>query len=181
MSRSAEVNAPHDAARDLLDAARGGSVEDFGTLIAGLRDYLLLVANRELTPNVRAKISASDVVQETFIQAQRKIAAFEGGTTGELLACLRGILLTKIQVAEQRYIGVQARDVRREVELDARAHRPVANQRYSINGNRPVDTRSSRSGQPPLTKCWGACRANTSECCGCAIGSNSRSMKSPSR
>ncbi len=121
MSRSAEVNAPQDAVRELLDTARAGSAEDFGTLIAGLRDYLLLVANRELTPNVRAKISASDVVQETFIQAQRKIAAFEGGTTGELLAWLRGILLNKIQVAEQRYIGVQARDVRREVELNARS------------------------------------------------------------
>ncbi|HEY4310077.1 MAG TPA: sigma-70 family RNA polymerase sigma factor [Pirellulales bacterium] len=118
MHRPASGNLSGTNGRDPIEAARAGSIEDFGALVSGLRDYLLFVANRELTPDLRAKISPSDVLQETFIQAQRKIADFAGSSEGELLAWLRGILLNKIQVAEQRYISAQARDVRREVFLD---------------------------------------------------------------
>jgi RNA polymerase sigma-70 factor, ECF subfamily len=118
MNRPASGNLSSTNGGDPIEAARAGSIEDFGALVSGLRDYLLFVANRELTPDLRAKISPSDVLQETFIQAQRKIADFAGSSEGELLAWLRGILLNKIQVAEQRYFSVQARDVRREVFLD---------------------------------------------------------------
>lgn len=113
-----KLRAPLVDLADPFEAARQGSVEQFGALVGGLRDYLLLVAHRELSPELRAKVSPSDVLQETFLIAQRKMASFEGASEEELLAWLRGILLNKIHSAEQRYLGAQARDVRREVLLD---------------------------------------------------------------
>jgi RNA polymerase sigma-70 factor (ECF subfamily) len=101
-----------------LDAARAGSVVELGILLSSFRSYLLCVANRELTGDVRAKLAPSDVVQDTFLQAQRKIADFKGGTESELLAWLRSILFNKIQLAQRTYHRTQARDVRRERSLD---------------------------------------------------------------
>jgi RNA polymerase sigma-70 factor, ECF subfamily len=118
MERSAELRSVDAELPDPFDAARQGSVEHLGALVAGLRDYLLLVANRELTAELRAKVSPSDVLQETFLIAQRKIASFEGKSDAELLAWLRAILLNKIQTVQQKFLGVQARDVRREVLID---------------------------------------------------------------
>ena len=166
MSRSAEVNAPDDAVRDLLDTARAGSVEDFGRLIAGLHDYLLLVANRELTPNVLRQ-------NQRLGRCTRNLHSGAAQDRG----LRRG--------HDQRTTGLAARhpleqDPSGRTTVHRRAsatyavklystpgtHRPVAKKRYWIDGNRQVGTRSSRSGQPPLTKCWGACRANTRGCCG---------------
>ncbi len=121
MESAASVRADSSVQHDPFDAARNGSMEQFGALVAGLRNYLLLVAHRELTPELRAKVSPSDVMQETFLLAQRKIASFEGRSEAELLAWLHGILINQVRTAQQRYFGVQARDVRREVVLDASA------------------------------------------------------------
>ena len=58
------------------------------------------------------------MLQETFLIAQCKMASFQGNSTEELLAWFCAILLNMIHAAQQKYIGVQARDVRREVLLD---------------------------------------------------------------
>ena len=39
------------------------------------RDYLLLVANEEIDPVLRAKEGASDLVQETFLQRSNEYRA----------------------------------------------------------------------------------------------------------
>ena len=53
-----------------LAAARTGSSEALGQALQACRGYLLLLAERELDPDLRAKGGASDVVQETFLEAQ---------------------------------------------------------------------------------------------------------------
>ena len=58
MERSAKLRAFDAEHPDPFEAARQGSVEHFGASVAGLRDYLLLVANRELTTELRARRSA---------------------------------------------------------------------------------------------------------------------------
>src|SRR5262252_7421230 len=80
-----------DAAR-WLGAARAGSTEALGQLLDGCRDYLCLVAERELDPDLRAKGGISDLVQETMLDAVRDFQQFGGTTEGELLAWLRCLL-----------------------------------------------------------------------------------------
>ena len=59
----------------LIAAARGGSHEALGTLLERCRDYLLLVAGREIGRDLQGKIGASDLVQETFVRRNRCLEA----------------------------------------------------------------------------------------------------------
>ncbi|HZL91841.1 MAG TPA: sigma-70 family RNA polymerase sigma factor [Pirellulaceae bacterium] len=81
---------------DLLASARGGSSQSLGSALDICRQYLLLVANRELDEQLQAKGGGSDLVQETFFEAQRDFAKFTGSTQDEMLAWLRRILLNNV-------------------------------------------------------------------------------------
>jgi RNA polymerase sigma-70 factor (ECF subfamily) len=102
-----------------LSAARAGSPEALGRALEACRAYLLLVAARELDPALRAKGGASDLVQQTFLEAQRDFAAFHGNSEAELLAWLRRLLLNNVANFSRAYRGTGKRDVGREVALGA--------------------------------------------------------------
>src|SRR5437764_1298683 len=107
---------PEDNAR-VLASARSGSAEALGRALETCRGYLLLVAERNLDPVLRAKGGASDLVQETFMEAQRDFAQFQGTTEAELLAGLRRMLLNNVGNFARRYRGTDKRAVGREVGL----------------------------------------------------------------
>lgn len=96
-----------------------GSREALGALLEGCRAYLLVLANESLGPELKRKEGASDLVQETFIQAQRHFEGFRGRTQPELLAWLRRILECQLSNARRRHHGTQMRDATRELPLDA--------------------------------------------------------------
>ena len=75
-----------------LAEARAGHDSAVGRLLEAARLYLLLVANRELPPDLRPKVGPSDLVQETLLRAHRHFGQFRGATEDELLAWLRQIL-----------------------------------------------------------------------------------------
>jgi RNA polymerase sigma-70 factor (ECF subfamily) len=117
---------PHPSADDVsqdvparLAAARAGSQEALGELLQTCRQYLLLVANSELDANLRVKVGASDLVQETFLEAQQAFGRFHGSSEEDLLAWLRCILVNNLTNYARRYRGTDKRDLRREVSLDA--------------------------------------------------------------
>lgn len=97
--------------------ARHGCSESLGHLAERCRQYLLLVANRELESALRGKIGASDVVQETLLTAQQIFSRFDGQTELQLRFWLRRILLHKLAHAERFYGGTAKRDVQREQRL----------------------------------------------------------------
>jgi RNA polymerase sigma-70 factor (ECF subfamily) len=98
----------------LLSAARAGSSEALGRVLIECREYLLLTADRKLDPELRRKASASDLVQETFLEAQRDFARFQGERTEELLAWLCQILHHNVANAARCYHGTEKRAVDRE-------------------------------------------------------------------
>ena len=85
------------------------------------RTYLLLVANREIGPDLKSKEGASDLVQEALLQAHRDQGKFVGRTETELRRWLRRILLHKIAHSVRRYRLVERRRVAREISLDSGA------------------------------------------------------------
>jgi RNA polymerase sigma-70 factor (ECF subfamily) len=95
-----------------------GDKDTFDELLATCRNYLLLVADAELDPNLRAKVGASDLVQETLLDAKRGREQFAGTTRSQLLAWLRGILVNKLCDAGRHYQGTQKRCLSREVSLE---------------------------------------------------------------
>lgn len=100
-------------------AFRGGDGEPFGQAMEACRQYLLLVANDEIGADLRTKTGASDVVQETFLQAQIVRDSFRGRTSAELLAWLRQILLNKVFNLGRHYRHTAKRRLGLEVRIDA--------------------------------------------------------------
>jgi RNA polymerase sigma-70 factor (ECF subfamily) len=79
-----------------LPAARAGDSEALGQVLEACRGYLLLIAQQELEPTLQAKGGASDLVQQTFLEAQRDFADFQGTTQEALLAWMRRMLLNNL-------------------------------------------------------------------------------------
>ena len=102
----------------LLDAAREGDVDARGELLEAYRSYLSLLARLEVGRRLQAKVDASDLVQETFLQAHRAFPDFRGTTEGEVLQWLRRILASRLSKTIRRYHGTQRRNVQLERELD---------------------------------------------------------------
>lgn len=108
-----------------LRAARAGSTAALGQLFESCHHYLLLVARQEMDPLLHAKGGASDLVQQTFLEAQRDFAQFSGQSEVELLAWLRQLLLHNIANFGRHYRTTAKREVEREITLgDASAVQP---------------------------------------------------------
>jgi RNA polymerase sigma-70 factor (ECF subfamily) len=108
-----------DAFAQRLASARIGSGEALGGLLETFRGYLLVVANQELDVDLQAKGGASDLVQETFLEAHRDFGQFHGGTEAELLAWLRRLLLNNVANFARGFRETAKRQVGREVPLGA--------------------------------------------------------------
>jgi RNA polymerase sigma-70 factor (ECF subfamily) len=107
-----------------LAAARAGSREALGQVLSQYHCYLLQVARRQLARDLQAKGDASDLVQETFLEAQRFFDRFDGHSGDELRAWLRCVLVHQTAKVGRRFRTTQKRRLAREVRLDA--CRPLA-------------------------------------------------------
>jgi RNA polymerase sigma-70 factor (ECF subfamily) len=113
------MSAPAPDIAACLVEARSGCLDALGPALEAYRQYLLGVAERELDSALRAKGGASDLVQETFLEAQRDFAQFQGASAAELQAWLRRLLLNNLANFTRLYRGTDKRDVGREVLLEA--------------------------------------------------------------
>ena len=110
---------PPDAdPQHLLALARTGGAA-LGPLLERYRQYLTLLARMEIGRTLRVKFGASDVVQETFLEAHRDFGGFRGTTPGELAAWLRTLLARNLANQVRRYRGTRRRDVRLEQGMAA--------------------------------------------------------------
>jgi RNA polymerase sigma-70 factor (ECF subfamily) len=81
------------------------------------RDYLLLLARAQLDPRWQAKVSPSDLVQQSLLEAHRDADQFHGQTDDELRAWLRRILAHNLANVA-RDLSRQRRDVAAERSLE---------------------------------------------------------------
>jgi RNA polymerase sigma-70 factor (ECF subfamily) len=100
-----------------IEAARRGSGEALGRLLEECRRYLQWLANQQVPAAIQAKGGASDLVQETFLEAQRDFVHFQGQTEEELRAWLRRILLHNCANFKHQFLRTEKRQVQREVPL----------------------------------------------------------------
>jgi len=103
----------------LLQQARGGDAATLGQLLELYRRYLALLARVQIGQRLQSKVDASDVVQETFLEAHRSFGRFQGTSASQFVAWLRQILAANLTDLVRRYLGTQARDLRLEQALAA--------------------------------------------------------------
>jgi RNA polymerase sigma-70 factor (ECF subfamily) len=108
-----------------LDAARRGDREVIDELFHGLRTFLHRRAEQQLDARLAVKMSPSDIVQETFLEAFEGIEGFNGTTRGELIAWVQGILRHRLQHANRQFRGTAKRDLAREQSECSSAGRSV--------------------------------------------------------
>ena len=82
------------------------------------RAYLRLLARLQLGPRLQVRVDASDLAQQTLVQAYQALGQFRGVTDAELGAWLRQILARNLAHAA-RDLGRAKRDVARERSLEA--------------------------------------------------------------
>jgi RNA polymerase sigma-70 factor (ECF subfamily) len=105
------------AVANSLAAARSGSLEALGQTLDAYRAYLLAIAERELDPQLKAKGGASDLVQETLLDAVGSFKEFRGKSDAELKAWLRRLLLHNVIDFTRQYRDAEKREVARERHL----------------------------------------------------------------
>lgn len=84
--------------------------------IERFRSYLLLLARMKLDRKLRSKLDASDVVQQTLLEAHEALESFRGNDTAAQAAWLRQILARNLANAV-RDLTRAKRDVRKELAL----------------------------------------------------------------
>jgi RNA polymerase sigma-70 factor (ECF subfamily) len=107
------------ARRELLEQALRGDRDALGRLLEAQRAELHRLAERQLGARVAVRVDASDVIQQTFLEAYRTFPQFAGQDTPELIAWLQQILNHKVAGAIRDHALLQKRPVGRERSLDA--------------------------------------------------------------
>jgi RNA polymerase sigma-70 factor (ECF subfamily) len=118
------MSAPvHDFSR-WLSAARDGCRDALGLALEACRRFLLCVAHHELHRDLQAKGGASDLVQETFLEAHCAFDRFQGSSEVELRVWLRQLLHHRASKFRRRFRTTQKRQLARETTLHDNS-RPV--------------------------------------------------------
>jgi RNA polymerase sigma-70 factor (ECF subfamily) len=102
----------------LLLQARAGDAAPLGQLLELCRRYLALLARLQISPSLKGKVDASDLVRETFREAHRNFAHFRGTSEAQFVQWLRQILAAKLAELLRRYLGTTRRDAHLERDLE---------------------------------------------------------------
>lgn len=101
----------------LLQKARSGDSDSRDELFTACRGYLAVVARAKVESTLRVKVDASDVIQQTLLEAHRDFDCFAGESEKEWLGWLRRILSHNVSDFVRHYKGTEKRALRREVPI----------------------------------------------------------------
>jgi RNA polymerase sigma-70 factor (ECF subfamily) len=101
----------------LLAAARAGCQSALGEVFERLKRVLRRLAGVYLDPELHVKVSESDLLQETFLEAFRDFLQFGGRTREDLLAWLHQLLIRNAEDQRRRYRRATRHGVGPDVSL----------------------------------------------------------------
>jgi RNA polymerase sigma-70 factor (ECF subfamily) len=102
----------------LLNEARQGDRSSLGVLLRKYFRYLNSLSRGHLDDRIGIRVSASDIVQDTLLEAHRDFEKFSGTTIEEFTGWLRKILFNNLSTAIEKHVLADKRDVRKQRSLD---------------------------------------------------------------
>lgn len=105
----------------MLQRALEGHSKELEELLGMYRGYLLALAVARMDPRLRPRCDASDIVQDTMLEAFRDFRQFRGQQESEFLGWIRQILAHNLACAVKQHLLVEKRDIRKEVATSMQA------------------------------------------------------------
>jgi RNA polymerase sigma-70 factor (ECF subfamily) len=102
---------------DLLRRAAAGDREAVAALFAAHRDRLEQMVRLRLDRRLRGRIDPSDVLQETYLEAARRVEEFARAPTTSVYVWLRALTGQKLVDLARRHLGAKMRDAALEISL----------------------------------------------------------------
>lgn len=87
-------------------------------LLASERDRLVRMVQSRMDPRLHQRMDASDIVQESLLDAAKRYPEYVKQPKVPFYLWLRTVVEHRLLHLHREHLGVQARDVRREVPLD---------------------------------------------------------------
>jgi len=102
---------------DLIERARAGDREALNALFARHRDRLRRMVEVRLDARLQARIDASDVVQEAYVEVVGRLEEYLRDPKLPLFLWLRLVVGERLLKLHRHHLGTQMRDAGREVSL----------------------------------------------------------------
>ena len=108
------------------DSSAGSRAElpapaELGLVLEGWRGRLRQLIQFRLDPRIVARVDASDLLQDTFLEATRRYPEYQADPAVPLFIWLRAMALQRVSKARRDHAQRERRDVNREVAIPARA------------------------------------------------------------
>jgi RNA polymerase sigma-70 factor, ECF subfamily len=102
---------------EFIERARAGDREALNTLLALHRDRLRRMVEMRLDTRLQARLDASDVVQEAYIEVSERLEEYLRDPKLKLFLWLRLVVGERLLRLHRHHLGTQMRDAGREVSL----------------------------------------------------------------
>lgn len=99
----------------LLNRAKTGDESAIGDLLDLHRERLLKMIQTRLNPRIRKRVDASDVMQESYLEAVKRLPEYLNGPQAPFFLWLRQITGYKIIDVHRRHLATQGRNADLEV------------------------------------------------------------------
>jgi RNA polymerase sigma-70 factor (ECF subfamily) len=106
-----------DADESLLRRIRAGEQHALGELFRAHRQRLRRMVQLRLDRRLQGRIDPSDVIQEAFVDAARRLAEYTADPAMPPFLWLRLLTAQRLVTLHRIHLGVKARDAGREVSL----------------------------------------------------------------
>lgn len=103
---------------ELLRKVRAGDKNSLGELFSVYRSQLRAMIDLRLDPRLNGRVSGSDILQETYIEALKRLEHFADKPEMPFYLWLRLVAAQRLIDVHRQHFGAAMRDVYREVTMD---------------------------------------------------------------
>jgi RNA polymerase sigma-70 factor (ECF subfamily) len=112
-----KTTARHDEGDELVDQLVQGDHHALAAIFARNQSRLRNLVARRLDARLSARVSPSDVLQESFVDALKRLRHFQADPDVPVFVWLRSVTIQRLIDMHREHLGALARDADREVPI----------------------------------------------------------------